>query len=64
LRCNVSASVYLLSKEGMPWCKAFSNLEEALEYASQMVSDETDMFIFNESGAVIFQTIVAPAVLA
>ena len=64
LRCNVGTSAYMLSKEGMRWSKVFGNLNGALEYASQMVSEETDLLVFNESGIVIFETIVSPAVHA
>jgi hypothetical protein len=60
LHCDAEHSRFALSKQGESWRRNFTDLREALDYASTVVTEETPLLVFNEMGRVIVESVVAP----
>jgi len=61
LHCAFVDAAFTLAKEGEDWRYTFSRLEEALNYASEIITEETPITIYNEIGEVMVESFVKRA---
>lgn len=60
LHCDTDRSLFILSKQGENWRHQFRDLRSALDYASSLVSEDTEVLVHNESGRVMMESVVSP----
>lgn len=62
LNCDNRLSSFSLTREGQSWRKQFRDLKHALEFAATVIREDTPLTVFNETGRVIVESFVNPAV--
>jgi len=60
LYCDAVHSTFALAREGEESRQYFTELREALDHATTMVSEETPIAIYNEAVRVIVENIITP----
>jgi hypothetical protein len=60
LYCETTHGTYTLAEEGAPHREVFTDLSDALAYASRFVYEETEILVFNEVGKLIIETTITP----
>ena len=60
LYCDSSHSTIALAREGEDSRHYFTELRAALDHAAAMVTEETPIAIYNESGRVLVETVITP----
>ena len=62
LTCDNRLSSFSLTREGQGWRKQFQDLKHALEFAATVIREDTPLVVYNETGRVIVESFVNPAV--
>jgi len=60
LHCNALRGTFCLAREGEAWRRLFTDLTAALDHAATIVPDETPITIYDATGQVILESVVAP----
>jgi hypothetical protein len=60
LHCDTTQSIYTVTSEGARWRRAFQSLAEALQFAAQAATSETELLLFSEFGNVVAEWKLQP----
>ena len=62
LNCDSRLSSFSLTRDGQSWRKQFKDLKHAIEFAANVVQEDTPLVVYNDVGRVIVESFVAPAI--
>ncbi len=60
LHSDAVLSNFVLTQQGENWKRQFTDLKEALGYATTVVTEETPLAVYNELGRIIIESFVRP----
>jgi len=60
VHCDAIGSTFALAREEGDWRQYFTELRDALDYATEIVTEETPIIIYNELGCVIVESVIGP----
>jgi hypothetical protein len=60
VHCDAIGSTFALGRQQEEWRQYFTDLRDALDYATEIATEETPVTIYNELGCVIVESVIAP----
>ncbi len=60
VHCDAIGSTFALARGEEGWRQYFTDLRDALDYATEIATEETPIIIYNELGGVIVESVIAP----